>query len=315
MTLEIYKGPELMKAGNFKSLALVLAVATSLTTACTPVFMESRDVVADRLARPAFMVERVIPVGPFALTAWERIHQEGTTANIYIEGDGLAWLTPTRRSLDPTPSNPIALNLAALDKAKNVAWLARPCQYTGMADGSVCDYKYWTGSRLAPEVISAYHEALDNIKRKYNITGFNLAGYSGGAGIAALVAADRDDILSLRTIAGNMDTETFTNYHNVSPMSGSLNPLTVAPELKGLPQHHFIGGNDDVVPPAIFHSWSQASGETDCVKYTFITENEHEDGWAEKWPKLLTIPVECKGPAAEPLPLAPIPPEFFDAAK
>lgn len=302
-----------MKPANLRIITLSLAAVGALTTACAPGFMESRGVIADRIARPAFMAERVIQAGPFNLTAWERMHKHNVAANIYIEGDGLAWISPERVSLNPTPKNPVALHMAAFDKAANVGWLARPCQYTGLASGAPCPVKYWTDARFAPEVIAAYHDALDNIKAMYDITGFNLIGYSGGGGIAALVAAERDDVLSLRTAAGNLDTKTFTSYHQVSPMSNSLNPVTVAEELADIPQHHFIGGNDDIIPPAIFHSWSQSSGETDCVKHTIITENEHTKGWAEKWPELLKMNVACEGPP-KPEP-APVPQEFLDVKK
>ena len=50
--------------------------------------------------------------------------------NIYIEGDGRAWLNKNRPSLDPTPKNSLALKLAEIDPAPNVIYLARPCQYS-----------------------------------------------------------------------------------------------------------------------------------------------------------------------------------------
>jgi hypothetical protein len=304
-----------MKCLPMKNALITLAAAASLFAgACTPLSaIESREVMADRLARPAFMVERVIPAGMFNLAAWERIHAKYTPATVYIEGDGLAWLSKSRPSLNPTPKNPVGLHLAAMDKSKNVAWLARPCQYTGWNGEGACPDRYWTGARFAPEVVASYHAALDNMKAMYGIPGFHLVGYSGGASVAALVAAERDDILSLRTVAGNLDHAAWTAHHDVSPLTESLNPLTAAPALMGLPQHHFIGGQDDIIPPAIFHSWKQASGETDCVHYTFITENEHEKGWPAKWPELLGAKLDCEGPP--PPPPAPIPPEFFEVKK
>lgn len=304
-----------MTRKTIRHFAMALAAATALSAAgCAGnTTMEERDVTADRIARPAFMVERVIPAGPFNLMAWERMHVKRAPATVYIEGDGLAWTSPRRVSLDPTPKNPVALHLAAMDRASNVAWLARPCQYTGAGPANNCESKYWTDSRFAPEVVSSYHAALDNMKRLYGLTGFHLVGYSGGAAVAALVAAQRDDILSFRSVAGNLDHETWTELHGVSPLTDSLNPVTVAPELTHLPQHHFIGGQDEIVPPAVFHSWAQAAGKTDCLKYSFIMENEHEAGWVDKWPELLTRPIECAGPPA-PAP-APVPQEFLDVKK
>lgn len=292
--------------------ALVLSVFA--LSGCLMGTMEMRDQVASRIARPAFMVQRVVPAGLFNLTAWERMHVHRAPATVYIEGDGIAWVSPRTKSLDPTPKNPVALHLAAMDKAENVVWLARPCQYSGWNGQGPCPDTYWTGGRTAPEVLSAYHEALDNIKNMYEITGFDLVGYSGGAAVAALIAAQRTDVLSLRTVAGNLDYATFSQIHNVSPLKDSLDPVTVAAQLARMPQRHFIGGQDDIVPPAIFNSWKQASGKTDCVRPVLIEQNDHESGWVEKWPELLALPVTCDGPPPRLSP-APVPPEFYNAGK
>lgn len=292
------------------ALAVMSAAAMALS-ACNMGALEMRDQVASRVARPAFMVERAIPANQFRLDAWERMNIHHAPATIYIEGDGVAWVSRRTPSLDPTPKNPVALHLAAMDKADNVGWLARPCQYKGWNGEGPCPMKYWTDARTAPEVISAYHAALDNIRDMYDIEGFHLVGYSGGAAVAALLAAQRADVLSLRTVAGNLDYGTFTAIHNVSPLFQSLDPLSVAPQLAKLPQHHFIGGHDAVVPSAIYHSWAKASGPSECVKYTLIEANEHDTGWVEKWPELLAVPMSCAAPA--PRTFTPPPQEFIDA--
>lgn len=220
---------------------------------------------ARRLAHAAWMVEREIPAAPFALTAYERMHERHTTANLYIGGDA------EKRA----PANPVALHMATKDNAKNVVYLARPCDYSGMLDGSECGEEYRTDRRFAPEVIRAYDAALTNISRKYNITGFHLIGYDGGAVIATELAKRRKDILSLRTVAGQLGQ--------------IVNPQALA----GLPQHHFIGGQDEMVSPAQLHSYLQAS-QSGCVNHSFVQENEHEKGWAEKWPELLAKDVTCR---------------------
>ncbi len=61
-------------------------------------------------------------------------------------------------------------------------------------------------------MVNSIHKTLDQIKTRYNASGFNLIGYSGGGAIAALVAADRNDILSLRTVAGNLDIDVHTDF-------------------------------------------------------------------------------------------------------
>ncbi|MCD8562495.1 MAG: hypothetical protein LRY54_00110 [Alphaproteobacteria bacterium] len=183
---------------KLRSLTLALAASSTLfgiASCANQPFM--RDEIAHRMASPALMVERQIPASPFMLTSYERMHEHNAPATVYIEGDGLAWLSRNEISLDPTPTNPVALNLAAMDKAKNVAYLARPCQFSKMIDkNTACPAKYWTNERFAPDVINAMNAALDNIKHQYDITEFNLVGFSGGANIAALLAAARTDVVS-----------------------------------------------------------------------------------------------------------------------
>lgn len=277
-----------------KQFILAFLVVANLGGCGASSSLSSRHATAMEIGSSATMTERVIPAGQFNLSVWERITKHDDPVNIYIEGDGLAWLDAHTKSMNPTPPDPLALHLAAADRADNVIYIARPCQYTGMNRDGSCSDIYWTTGRTAPEVIQSFQQALNNIKKLYNISGFNLIGYSGGAAVAALVAAERTDVLSLRTVAGNTDYTTFSNFHSVSPMNGSINPITVAAKLAKLPQMHFIGGDDKTVPSIIFDSWKQASGATSCVQSTVVPNVAHEKGWIERWSGLLSAPVECR---------------------
>ena len=86
--------------------------ALAVLAGCGTSSLTMRHEVAERLATPAWMIERRIPAAPFSLTAYERMHERFAPANIYIEGDGLAWLSKRQKSLNPTPMNPVALHLA-----------------------------------------------------------------------------------------------------------------------------------------------------------------------------------------------------------
>ena len=259
--------------------------------------MPIRHETARRIASPAWMLERQIPAAPFSLTAFERMHKHGESANIYIEGDGVAWLTRKRASLDPTPKNPVGLRLAAMDKSSNVAYLARPCQYSKLLNTEQrCNNAYWTGKRFAPEVLKSYDMALEDIRKRYGIKGFHLIGFSGGGALAALLAAERDDVLSLRTVAGNVDHVAHSNYHGVSILNGSLNPPEFSARLANIPQYHFIGGQDEIVPPAVLHSYLQSLGSSSCAQYQLVQEASHVEGWDQKWPELLARGTTCGRP-------------------
>jgi len=234
-------------------------------------------------------IEQTIPTSSFLLTSFERVTVKGSVVNVYIEGDGSAWLSKRTPSLDPTPKNPVALKLAKLDDTENVIYLARPCQYTKMIDGSVCDQKYWTSHRFASEVIEAMDEALDDVKVRYEIIGFNLIGFSGGGNVAALLTVKRDDVKSLRTIAGNLNHTLQSEIHHVSSMPSSLNSVTISNKISHIPQLHFIGAKDKIVPQQIYESYERAASHSECTKSYVIEKVGHNNGWEAVWLNLLKI--------------------------
>lgn len=306
-----------MTLSRSKLSILALAVSATALVACEQT-VPYRNEVAQRIASPAWMVKRPIQTGEFTLTAFERMHTKNAPVNVYIEGDGTADRSSVFETRDPTPNNPVALHLAAVDKSDNVAYIARPCQFVDFTHydhpvekNEECLETFWEGKRFSPEVMTAYSNALDNIARQYGTNGFNLIGYDGGAAIAAILAAKRDDVLSLRTVAGNLDHNAQSVYLNLPPLSESLNAVDFAHELKHTPQHHFIGGQDETIKPAVTHSFLQALGETPCVEYTLVQEAEHARGWIDKWPELLRQNVPACSKPIPPKPAMDIPEPIY----
>ena len=290
----------------FRSM-MTLVCAATLLTACSGDLPILRDETAKRTAAPVFMIPRNIPSEKFIIQAYERVHQKHHPATIYIEGDG------------KTPTDPIALRLAAQDGGPNVIWLARPCQYNtkynaGAKGEKTCPTAYTTSKRFAPDIIETYHRVLDNIKSYYNIPSFNLVGYDGGAAIAVILASQRADIASLRTVAGNLDPKTLANVTKTPYSPESLNPVDFAAGITNIPQRHFIGKLDSDVPPAIYGSFSQAAGQdTHCMNVTLVDHADHTSGWAEQWNFLKDIPTDC-ATLAEPAPV-PFDPTPLDGDK
>ena len=271
------------------SLLLLLPLLLALS-ACGRSIAERTSLAGD-IAQGHLPVHATVPAGAFRLVSYARVTAPGATARVYIEGDGLAWLGTHEPSLNPTPTDPIALRLTARDPAPNVVWLARPCQYEGFSPD--CGQEFWTGKRFAPEVVDAYSRALDALKQQDHFTGFELVGFSGGGAIAALLAARRTDVVNLRTVAGNLDHDAFNAIHKVSPMPSSLNPRDEAKKIARLPQLHFIGAKDEVMPEAVFDSFAQAAGNSPCIHHILVPGATHEDGWDKAWPGLLEQPVAC----------------------
>jgi len=269
-----------------------LMIALAALTACTaPTREEKANDLAAGIAGARLPIHSVQMAGDFAMMSYARIGQRGAAAQVYIEGDGPAFETPARPSGNPTPDDPVALRMAVQDNAPNVIWLARPCQYEAFTPS--CPQQYWTSRRFAPEVIAAYNRVLDMLKEKYSLQGFVLNGFSGGGAIAVLAAAGRSDVLGLRTAAGNLDTETVNGLHGVSPMPKSLNPRDWAEKVKSIPQRHFTGGRDIIVPGEIFANFNEAAGDSLCIHHSPVATASHRQGWAEAWPGLLQQPLTC----------------------
>ena len=246
---------------------------------------------AERIAGRGGLARSLVATDGFVLTAYHRLGQPGAALSVYIEGDGLAWMSRRRLSRDPTPVDPLALDLAALDPAANVVYLARPCQYTER--DPLCGPAYWSLKRFAEEVIVSMDQAVEHFRRQARATDVHLIGYSGGAAVAALIAARRRDVATLRTVAGNLDPWAFNRHHGVSPLTGSLNALDAAPALAGLAQHHFVGLGDTVVPPFIAEGFARAAGDRRCIQITVLDGVGHTEGWRERWRDLLRRPVTC----------------------
>jgi starvation-inducible outer membrane lipoprotein len=275
-----------MKHKSYIISFLILALTTLLwLPSCTELVKRET---AQRSAMPVFMIPRMITAGPFTLQAFERIHDKNGPAVVYIEGDG------------DTPSNPIATRMAAQDSAGNVIVLARPCQYRGTYNGGECPPHIIGSHRYSEQVITAYNNALNNIKATYDLAGFHLVGYGGGAAIATIVAAGRMDIASIRTVAGKLDpsvapmTDTDKDARIVYMGAGSLNPRNYAQAIVTIPQRHFVGGKDNFVTDAQARSYMAEVINAPCVKTTIIDNANHNENWVEQWGELLKLPVNCE---------------------
>lgn len=246
---------------------------------------------ADALAQPTGLKREQVYAKPFLLTAYARITRIDQAITIYIEGDGHAWRNRFTASDDPTPRRALGLSLAAADSSANVVYLARPCQFTAMADNPPCDPTYWTSKRFAPEVITAIDSAITHYASRTPGQRIHLVGYSGGGAIAIIVAAQRQDVATLRTVAGNLDHDAVNRWHEVSLMPNSLNAINVVPQVAHIPQIHFSGANDKIVPTAIAQDFVSKDGA--CASLRIIDGLSHEGDWAAIWPQLLKLRPLC----------------------
>lgn len=247
---------------------------------------------ADHIARAAGLARAEVATDSFVLTSFARITRADLPLTIYIEGDGFAWRSISRPSMNPTPVKAQGLALAAVDPGANVVYLARPCQFTPMAANPRCNVSYWTGKRFAEEVITAMNQAVAHYAARLPGQSIHLVGYSGGANVAVLLAARRQDVGSLRSVAGNLDVEEVNRLHRLTPMPASLNAIDVAPRLRDLPQVHYYGDQDSIVPPVIAQRFAhRAMGR--CIQVRGVSSMAHDGDWARLWSQLLNEQPRC----------------------
>lgn len=245
---------------------------------------------ADKLASKNDFVKDTVKGGDFLLTIYKKISDPTESYVIYIEGDGYISNGRYWISDNPTPRSPMLLELATMDRRPNVVYIARPCQYTPMSNNPKCDYPYWLDKRMSEEVIKSVNDAIIQITNGNSV---DLVGFSGGGGVATLVAVENDQINSILTIAANLDHVAFNKYNQSRPMIGSLNPIDYAEVINDIPQLHVSGAEDARVPPFIADNFVKASKNDKCVKNLIIPKVTHSKGWNNVWRDILAKKISC----------------------
>ncbi len=266
-----------MRSKHILHLIFILITIISLSC-CSPYKM------ADSFAHEHRFVKLNLQTIPFNMTSWHRIQDDkAETIRIYIEGDGRAYLNGgTRLSSDPTPNNLLLFKAVNLDPYNNLIYLPRPCQFSKQdIESEICKPIHWSQGRYSKVIIDATNQSLNQIKKIYKNKYFELVGFSGGGAIVTLTAATRNDISKIITIAGNLDLKAMDKHHGTSPLIGSLDPINIAQKINHIPQVHFVGTKDVIVPPIIAENFLAASGNKPNIRIIRINAS-HADGWLGK---------------------------------
>ena len=264
-------------------------------TACSPRPHQMSRAEVEVLSEQYGYVTKVMAGGCFTLLTVApktppvtKDNKQHNVLRVYIEGDGLAWRTRRRLSTHPTPVNPLALRLMLTDSTTDKLYIARPCQFI---QTDCCNPRFWSTDRYHSDVVQAVAAVLSRFKQTHGYTQVELIGFSGGGTVALLVAAERNDVLSVRTVSGNLDTTEFCRLHHVTPLSGSLNPIDFAAALQWIPQLHFVGAKDSIVPITIFNAYIEHFSDDHLIKAQIVANTGHGDGWIKQWNKLLQQPL------------------------
>jgi len=205
-----------------------------------------------------------------------------TSLHVYIEGDGTPWLRRDAIAADPTPRNPLALKLMLQDPAPSI-YLGRPC-YFGLMDSPQCIPPIWTHRRYSEEVIDSMQAALNLYLRERPYQQLSFFGYSGGGVIAMLLAERYPQTQTLVTVAANLDIDAWTQLHQFSRLTGSLNPAQRPPLPASIKQTHYVGKRDANVPLTIV---SQVSRRQTNSSVRVMDNFDHVCCWEKEWTLIL----------------------------
>lgn len=223
------------------------------------------------VAVPSDYVYKEVKTRDFTIATWQKVTNPTAPYKIYIEGDGYAFNSYGKPTQDPTPKGTFVRKLAFGDNSPNVIYLARPCQYF---KSPICSKRHWTTARFAPEIIKAEFDAIKQIVGDNQVI---LIGFSGGAQIAGLIATAKNglNIKKIITVAGNLDHLSWTQYHNLPPLNESMNLESYRTQFANIPQIHYVGTNDKVIPPILVKEFI---GNNDLI--VEIDGASHNSGWA-----------------------------------
>ncbi len=236
----------------------------------------------DARAKALGLEQRLLTGGAYKLTAYAKDGPATAPLRVYLEGDGSPWLNRYTVSPDPTPRQPLALELLALDPGPAL-YLGRPC-YHGQSFTPPCHPLLWTDRRYGPEVVDSLVAAIRAFQRQRQNTDLVLIGYSGGGVLARLLAERLSGVRALVTVAANLDIDRWTALHDFSPLRGSFNPVRRPPLAADVVQLHLAGGRDRNVPPELVNG--ALAGEPGAQVEVYA-DFDHRCCWASVWSTVL----------------------------
>lgn len=226
---------------------------------------------------PAEFKYSVAQTDDFDFATWQKIEQPSAPYKIYFEGDGFAFNAYGQPTSDPTPHGTFMRTTAFADRHPNVIYMARACQFV---QNKKCEQKYWTTARFAPEIVAAQATAVKQIVGTRPVT---FVGFSGGAQIAGLIAVTHPEIKvqKIITIGGNLDHPAWTTYHNVPPLTDSADLNDYRAAFAQIPQVHYVGTKDTVMPPELNQNFV-----ADTAEVIVVEDATHNGGWDKILPQI-----------------------------
>ena len=89
------------------------------------------------------------------------------------------------------------------------------------------------------------------------------------------------NIKKIITIAGNLDHLAWTQYHKLPPLNESMNLADYHYQFAQIPQIHYVGTEDKVIPPVLV---GEFVGDEDLI--IKVKNASHNSGWEEIYQKV-----------------------------
>ena len=238
----------------------------------------------DRLATRGELQRTTLVAGDFELVHLGPSLPEPTDELVvYLGSDGRPWVD-NRPAADPTGRRSLALELMLRDPRPAV-YLGRPC-YHGRANAPLCDARLWTAGRYSDTVVDAMVTGLRALIAQHRPRRLSLVGYSGGGTLSVLAASrlPADTEITVITVAANLDPPAWTAFHDLLPLSDSLDPVDTVPSPTRFRQIHLVGTADARVPVQTIRRYRDRHPDARVVE---VEGFDHVCCWVRDWPEIL----------------------------
>lgn len=220
----------------------------------------------------------VLEGDPFAHLVLRRGAAAGDLLHVYLDGDGSPMLAGVP-SPDPTPREPLVLELMALDPVVSI-YVGRPC-YHGVRTAA-CRGAVWTSARYSEAVVASLVAVVRRVVEHDGARRVVWIGHSGGGALARLAAPRVPQTVALVTIGANLSLDHWTTVRAMDRLDGSLDPVAAPPLPAHAYERHYVGSRDAIVPPAVVMAGAPPATVVVVEGY------DHVCCWRVRWPAVLT---------------------------
>ena len=132
----------------------------------------------------------------------------------------------------------------------------------------------WTFDRYGKVVVDSMCGAANTLSQEAGAETVELIGYSGGGAIVVGMQSCTQRLVSLTTIAGNLDPQGWASHHGYSPLR-DLAPLDNAMN-HSIRETHWQCRGDTNIPPAITDGYFKK--RSNAIRH-IVDDCSHAGGW------------------------------------